>query len=49
MTGWILKCSQCGREWVLPVSFRLNEIGRLYHFCPYCRENTFHTTVGREP
>jgi len=21
---------------------------RLYHYCPFCRENTFHVVEGRE-
>lgn len=46
-TVWLLRCTQCGRDWILPVSFNLEEMGRLYHFCPYCRENTFHIVVQR--
>lgn len=47
MTRWRLKCVECGREWVLPVSFRLDKMGRVYHYCPYCKRNTFHIVIGR--
>ncbi len=49
MTKWILRCNECGSEWVLEVSFDLTKLskGMLYHFCPYCRKNTFHTIVRR--
>lgn len=46
MTRWRLKCTECGREWILPVSFRLDEIGKLYHYCKYCKKNTFHVVLG---
>lgn len=42
VSGWALVCGRCGREWVLEVSFNLQGVRRLYHFCPYCRTNTFH-------
>lgn len=47
MTRWRLRCVECGREWVLPVSFRLDKMARVYHFCPYCKRNTFHIVIGR--
>ncbi len=47
MTRWRLKCTECGREWVLAVSFRLDKMGRVYHYCPYCKRNTFHIVIGR--
>ncbi len=47
MTRWRLRCVECGREWVLPVSFRLDKMGKLYHFCPYCKRNTFHVVIER--
>ncbi len=47
MTRWRLKCTECGREWLLPVSFRLDEMGRLYHYCRYCKKNTFHIVLGK--
>ncbi len=47
MTRWKLRCVECGREWILPVSFRLDKMGKLYHFCPYCKKNTFHVVIER--
>ncbi len=46
MTRWRLKCMECGTEWVLPVSFRLDTIGRIYHYCRTCKKSTFHTVLG---
>ncbi len=46
-TVWLLRCTECGRSWKLPVSFNLYELGKLYHYCPYCRKNTFHIIVER--
>ncbi len=46
MTKWRLRCTECGREWVLPVSFDLASMGRIYHYCPYCKRNTFHVVLG---
>ena len=34
--------------WKLEVSFDISDMDRIYHFCPYCRKNTFHVIVGRE-
>ena len=31
----------------MPVSFRLDEMGRLYHYCRYCKKNTFHIVLGK--
>ncbi len=47
MTKWLLRCTRCGRTWVLEVSFDLASMGRIYHYCPYCRMNTFHVVVAR--
>jgi len=49
MTKWILQCTRCKREWTLEVSFDLTKLknSRLYHYCPYCRRNTFHEVKGR--
>jgi len=47
VTKWRLKCTECGREWILPVSFRLDEMGKIYHYCPYCKKNTFHIVLGK--
>ncbi|MEB3757926.1 MAG: hypothetical protein GSR82_03875 [Desulfurococcales archaeon] len=47
MTSWILRCTECGREWKLDVSFNLHEMGKIYHYCPYCKKNTFHVVVKR--
>lgn len=47
MKGWRLKCTQCGQEWLLPVSFRLADMGKIYHYCPKCAENTFHQVLER--
>ncbi|MEB3807185.1 MAG: hypothetical protein GSR73_06695, partial [Desulfurococcales archaeon] len=49
MTRWKLACTECGRTWELPVSFRLDKMGRIYHFCPYCKRNTFHIVLGKVP
>ncbi|MEM0379751.1 MAG: hypothetical protein QXW87_00215 [Desulfurococcaceae archaeon] len=46
MTYWILKCSSCNNEWRLYVSFPLDrEFSKIYHYCPFCRRNTFHNIV----
>lgn len=46
MPYWILRCRKCGREWRFNVSYNLKkEFTRLYHYCPYCRENTFHDII----
>ncbi|MCE4612189.1 MAG: hypothetical protein F7B17_09490 [Desulfurococcales archaeon] len=47
MTGWKLRCIECGRTWVLRVSFYIEDMPRLYHYCPHCRRNTFHVIEGR--
>ena len=49
MTKWLLRCTRCGRTWILEVSFDLTKLsgGRLYHYCPYCKRNTFHEIVKR--
>ncbi len=46
MTKWRLRCTECGREWVLAVSFDLASMGKIYHYCPYCKRNTFHIVLG---
>jgi hypothetical protein len=46
LTYWILRCRECGREWKLYVSFPLDkEFKKFYHYCPYCKKNTFHDIV----
>jgi len=47
VTRWKLKCTECGREWVLPVSYDLASMGKIYHYCPYCKKNTFHIVLER--
>ena len=49
MTKWLLRCTRCGKTWILEVSFDLTKLstGRLYHYCPYCKRNTFHEIVKR--
>ncbi len=47
MTRWKLKCTECGKEWILPVSYDLKSMGRIYHYCPYCKKNTFHIVLER--
>ena len=47
MTSWRLRCTRCGRVWVLKVSYNLKEMGRIYHWCPYCRVNTFHEVIEK--
>ncbi len=47
MTKWKLKCTECGREWILAVSYDLASMGKIYHYCPYCKKNTFHTVLER--
>ena len=48
-TKWVLRCTECNRVWYLEVSFDLLKLKerRLYHFCPYCRRNTFHEVLKR--
>ena len=47
MTRWVLRCVECGKTWVLAVSFRLDKMGKLYHYCPHCKRNTFHVVIER--
>ena len=47
MTLWKLKCLECSREWILPVSFDLESMGKIYYYCRYCKKNTFHSVIGR--
>jgi ribosomal protein L44E len=44
-----LRCTRCGKTWVLEVSFDLTKLsgGKLYHYCPYCKRNTFHEVIKR--
>jgi len=46
MTYWILKCKTCGKEWKLLVSYPLKkEFTELFHYCPYCKRNTYHEII----
>ncbi len=46
MPYWIMKCRECGREWKFKVSYNLKkEFNQLYHYCPYCKRNTFHEII----
>ncbi len=46
MTYWILRCRSCRKEWKLNVSYPLKkEFTKLYHYCPFCRKNTFHDII----
>ncbi len=45
--GWILRCRECGTVWLLEVSFDISDMGTIYHYCPFCKRNTFHDIVGR--
>ena len=47
MTTWRLRCTECGREWTLKVSYDLASLGKIYHYCPYCKRNTFHIVLER--
>ncbi|BES82124.1 hypothetical protein PABY_16910 [Pyrodictium abyssi] len=49
MTKWLLRCTSCGNTWELEVSFDLTKLssGKLYHYCKYCKRNTFHEIVER--
>ncbi|MCS7107371.1 MAG: hypothetical protein NZ902_04635 [Acidilobaceae archaeon] len=47
MTKWRLKCEECSREWELEVSFDLSEFSRLYHYCRFCRKNTYHAILAK--
>ena len=49
MTRWLLRCTECGNTWLLEVSFDLTKLSqrRLYHYCPYCKRNTFHEILER--
>lgn len=50
MTKWRLRCTECNTEWVLETGMNLSKLrgGRIYHYCPVCRKNTFHVILGRE-
>ncbi|MCE4625225.1 MAG: hypothetical protein F7C35_05095 [Desulfurococcales archaeon] len=47
MTSWKLKCTECGKEWILKVSYDLASMGKIYHYCPHCKKNTFHIVLER--
>ncbi len=47
VTKWKLQCTECGRVWIFKGSFDLESMGRIYHYCPYCKRNTFHIVLGR--
>ncbi|KSW11894.1 hypothetical protein CF15_03595 [Pyrodictium occultum] len=49
MTKWLLRCTTCGNTWELEVSFDLTKLssGKLYHYCRYCKRNTFHEILER--
>ena len=49
MTKWLIKCSKCGAERVLEVSFNLYTVGdgRIYLYCPRCGSNQFHLVVAK--
>lgn len=49
MTKWRLRCTNCGQEWFLEVSFDLTKLSerRLYHYCRVCKRNTFHEVLER--
>jgi len=42
-----MRCRECGRVWLLEVSFDISDLDKLYHYCQYCRKNTFHDILGR--
>lgn len=44
---WRLRCLECNREWILPVSFDLNSMGTIYYYCRYCKRNTFHKVIEK--
>jgi transposase-like protein len=50
VTKWKLRCTECGREWHMETGMDLSKLkdGRIYHYCPYCKRNTFHVILGRE-
>lgn len=45
--GWLVRCTACGMEWLLEVSFDISEAKRLYHYCSRCKRNTFHEILKR--
>jgi len=45
--GWVLRCRECGTVWLLEVSFDISDMKQLYHYCKYCKRNTFHDILGR--
>jgi len=47
MTSWKLRCTECGTEWVLKVSYDISDLKRIYHYCPVCKKNTFHEVLGK--
>ncbi len=49
MARWVLKCLECGEEWLLEVSYDISEMDRIYHYCSKCGKNTFHKILRMEP
>ncbi len=47
MTSWKLRCTKCGTEWILRVSYDISDLDRIYHYCKKCKKNTFHEVLGR--
>ena len=48
MTKWYLRCRTCKNTWALKVSYSLKDMTKLYHYCPYCKKNTFHDILYYE-
>ncbi len=45
--GWVVRCSVCGIERLLKLSYHIGDFKQLYHWCPVCRRNTYHDIVSR--
>jgi len=47
LPGWRLRCRSCGKEWIFEASYRISDFESLYHYCRYCKKNTFHEIIEK--
>jgi len=44
--GWKVKCTSCGTERVLNISFDIGRQKTIYIYCNICKKNTFNEILG---
>lgn len=43
---WKIRCTECGSELFLNVSFDISKQKSIYHYCRVCKKNTFNEILG---